>query len=254
MPFIIGVNPFGKRKSKRRFETMGKKKAQKKSKMKPASPSPKTRWKTKTITKWRERKVPMLLKRRPRREESLSVAKIIRASAAAAFGMVVAKVAVNKLTEGGSEKIAWTWSNIFMAAGSSLVFAMAAGALFKLKKPTVALVATGGCALAVYKIFTCKLAPKWGWTESWFGADEDVISPDLMGAGNEFEVLDYTPRNVGYLPGQVGMGATNTGGRVVAFNPNMGATDTGGQVVPFDPNMGQTDYSLYSQRVEAAYR
>ena len=184
----------------------------------------------------------------------MNVSKIVRASAAAAFGMVVAKVAVNKLTEGGSETVRWTWPNIFMAAGSSLVVAFAAGALFKLKKPTVALIATGGCALALYKIFTCKLAPKWGWTESWFGADEDVIHPDFMSAADEYETIDYTPSNVGYLPGQVGLGATNTGGRVVAYNPNMGATDTGGNVVPYNPNMGQIDYSQYSQRVEAAYR
>jgi hypothetical protein len=221
-----------------------------------AAPAPVNRWRTRTVTKYRTRRAALKARRRPhaRREEPMNVSKIVRASASVAFGMVVAKVAVNKLTQGGSEKEAWSWPNIFMAAGSSLVVAFAAGALFKLKKPTVALIATGGCALALYKIMTCKLAPKWGWTESWFGADEDVIHPDFLGAADEFEVIDYTPKNVGYLPGQVGMGATNTGGRVVAYNPNMGATDTGGQVVPYNPNMGATDYSLYSQRVDAAYR
>jgi hypothetical protein len=183
----------------------------------------------------------------------LNIQKIVRGSVAAGVGMVIAKVAVNKLTTGGSETERWSWPNIFMAGGASMVAAFAAGALFKLKKPTVALVATGGVALALYKVFTCKIAPKWGWSESWFGADDDVnIHPDFLGAGeDEFEVVDYEP-SVGYLPGQYG--ATDSGGQVVAFNPNMGAANTGGQVVPFNPNMGFGDsYQAASRRVAGDY-
>ena len=217
--------------------------------------NPATRWRTRTVTKYRTRSASKRVAKRVsrRREEPLNIGKIIRGSVAAGAGMVIAKVAVNKLTAGGSETERWSWPNIFMAGGAALVAAFAGGALLKLKKPTVALVATGGCALALYKVFTCKIAPKWGWSESWFGADEDAIHPDFLGAGeDDFEVIDYEP-SVGYLPGQ-GVGDTDAGGQVVAYNPNMGATDTGGQVVAFNPNMGAAgEFRTLQRRVANAY-
>jgi hypothetical protein len=245
MPIIIGVNPVRRKKTGRK-KPMAKKRARKRS----VAKAPATRWRTRTVTKYRTRKAAMTARRkRPRgarREEPLNIQKIVRGSVAAGVGMVIAKVAVNKLTTGGSEQERWSWPNIFMAGGASMVAAFAAGALFKLKKPTVALVATGGVALALYKVFTCKIAPKWGWSESWFGADDVSIHPDFLGAGeDEFEVVDYQP-SVGYLPGQYG--AANTGGQLVPFNPNMGATNTGGQVVAFNPNMGFGDSYQSAQR------
>jgi hypothetical protein len=79
-----------------------------------------------------------------------------------------------------------------------------------------------------------------------------AIHPDFLGAGeDEFEVVDYTP-SVGYLPGQVG--ATNTGGMVVPFNPNMGASNAGGQVVAYNPNMGSVStFQNLQRRTAAAY-
>lgn len=215
--------------------------------------SPAVRYRTKTVTKYRTRRAPLRIKTKTirRRDESLNLNKIVRGSIAAGFGMVVAKVAVNKLTSGGSETERWSWPNIFMAAGSALVVAFAGGALLKLKKPTVATIAMGGVGLALYKIFTTKLAPKWGWTESWFGG-EDEIDPAMLGYGaDEIDVLDYDS-GVGSLPGQV-MGATNAGGLSVPFNPYMGATDTGGKVLPYNPYMGAADYGQMSRRVASGY-
>jgi len=228
---------------------MAKRKTRKK------SASPVTRWRTRTVTKIKTRRAPRrrVAKRvTRRREEPLNFQKVIRGSIAAAAGMVIAKAAVNKLTAGGSETERWSWPNIAMAAGSAMVAAFAGGALLKLKKPTVAMVATGGVALAVYKIFTTKLAPKWGWSESWFGADDVAIHPDFLGAGeDEYEVLDYQANGVGYLPGY---GATDSGGQLVPFNPSMGASDAGGQVVSFNPNMGAAnDYRLLQRKVAASY-
>ena len=226
MPLIIGVNPVRRKKTGRK-KPMARKKTSRKRK----SSSPATRWRTRTVTKYRTRRAPKrAAKRIRRREEPLNIAKIVRGSVAAGAGMVIAKVAVNKLTAGGSETERWSWPNIFMAGGAALIAAFAGGALFKLKKPTVALVATGGVALAMYKVFTCKIAPKWGWSESWFGADEPVIHPDFLGAGeDEFEVLDYQPVN-----GSLGAG----GGELVPFVPAMGSTNSGGQTVQYDPYMG----------------
>lgn len=226
--------------------------AKKKRASKKASPA--VRYRTKTVTKYRTRRAPLRVKRKSakRRDDSLNLNKIIRGSVAAGFGMVVAKVAVNKLTSGGSETERWSWPNIFMAAGSALVVAFAGGALLKLKKPTVATIAMGGVGLAIYKIFTTKIAPKWGWTESWFGADEE-IDPAMLGFGaEEYDVLDYDS-GVGSLPGQTMLGATNAGGLTVPFNPYMGATDTGGREVPFNPYMGSADYGKMSRRIASGY-
>lgn len=250
MPVIIGLNPVRRKKPKRRNKTMAKpKKAKKK------ATSPATRWRTRTVTKYRSRRAPLKVRRRKsnpgRRDDSLDVRKIVRASLAAGCGMIIAKVAVNKLTEGGSETERWSWQNIFMAAGSALVVAFAGGALLKLKKPTVAYIAIGGVGLAFYKVFTTKIAPRWAFTESWFGADEGVdIDPAFLGDGG-IDVLDYEP-GYGALPGQ-GIGETGSGGRVVPFNPNMGATGSGGRTVPFNPNMGETDFGTMSRRIASGY-
>lgn len=261
MPVIIGVNPVKrappKRKtSKRKPQTKrkGPTMARRKKRGRKKSSSGGVRYRTRTVTKYRYRSKPK--KRaayRVRRRESneLDIKKIVRGSVAVAIGMVVAKAAVNKLTEGGSEQVRWTWPNIATAAASSMVAAFALGALFKLKKPTVGLIAAGGVSLAMYKAFTCKLAPKWGWSESWFGADEDVINPallgqdihpDFLGAEPGIEVMEYEAvPEYGQLPGEMyGYGAaTQSGGQVVNYDPTMGAaTDSGGQVVSYNPAFG----------------
>ena len=215
-----------------------------------ARKSPATRWRTRTVTKYRTRARRAAYRvKRAARAENLDIKKILRGSIAAAAGMLIAKAAVNKLTPGGSETERWSWPNIAMAAGSSIAVAFALGAIFKFKKPTVAYIAVGGGALAAYKAFTCKLAPRWGWSESWFGADEE-IDPTYLGA-DEFEVMDYTPgmETMGYIPG---MGATMSPARLVDYNPNMGATDGGGKVVQYNPNMGQVELS--PGRQISAYR
>lgn len=263
MGIILGVNPIPKNQGKRKKSTpkkRGKEKQimpRKKTKKSTAAKSPKTktRYRDRIVYRYRAAKKKYAARRASKRGNSpadaFNMGKIVRGAAAASVGMVVAKACVNKLTEGGSETQRWSWANIFMAAGSSLVAAFALGALLRLKRPTVAMIAAGGVALAMYKIFTCKLAPQWTWTESWFGADEDLINPALRGYGEE-DVIDYEP--VGQLPGYSGMGYTNAGGQVVAFDPTMGATDAGGQVVPFNPAMGSAENDIATaRRVTAAY-
>lgn len=262
MPYIIGVNPVKKRAKrakatkrakaskkpvKRKVKAMAKKKRTTKRK-----PSIKYRTRTKTITKYRARPKRRAAKRVSRRgsTEALQLGKVFRAAGAVSIGMVIAKVAVNKLTEGGSEKVAWTWPNIFMAAGSSVVAAFILGA-FGVKKPTVALIAVGGIGLALYKTFTCKIATRWAWSESWFGADEVSIDPNYL--GEEIDVVDYEPGSgVGYIPG---VGATDAGGQLVPYNPNMGATNAGGQLVPYNPNLGAGNiYQQIGARARGMYR
>lgn len=253
MPYIIGVNPVGRKKKAKAKKKPAKKvkgKAMAKKKRSTAKkPSIKYRTRTKTITKYRNR--PKKAAKRVYRRgstETLQLGKVFRAAGAVSIGMVIAKVAVNKLTEGGSEKMAWTWPNIFMAAGSSVVAAFILGA-FGIKKPTVALVAVGGVGLALYKTFTCKIAPKWAWSEDWFGADDVPIDPAFL--GEEIDVVDYEPGGVGYLPG---VGYTEAGGQVVPYNPNMGATNAGGQVVPYNANMGAANtYKNIVNRSRSVY-
>jgi hypothetical protein len=257
MPVIIGVNPVKrappKRKTKKRKPQTrkGPTMARKKGKKRKSSGGVRYRTRTRTVTKWRtrsKRKKSAAYRVKRRDNNELDVKKIVRGSFAVAIGMVVAKAAVNKLTEGGSEQVRWTWPNIATAAASSLVAAFTLGAVFKLKKPTVGLIAAGGVSLAMYKAFTCKLAPKWGWSESWFGADEDVINPallgqdihpDFLGAGGEIEVMEYEPvTDYGQLPGEMYGAATQSGGQVVPYDPTFGATDSGGQQVPYNPAFG----------------
>lgn len=259
MPVIIGVNPVrGRKKSAKK--TPAKRKPRRnptKSKGKAAMAKKKTRKKSgagKTVYRTRTKQViryrsrpKKAAKRVSRRKgttaDALNLAKIFRASGAVALGMIVSKVAVNKLTEGGSEKAAWSWPNIMMAAGSSVVAAFILGA-FGFKKPTVALVAVGGVGLALYKAFTCKVAPKWGWTESWFGEDEHPYIP--YGADDDLEVVDFEPAVSGY-------GATDGGGRLVASNPYMGATGGGGQLVEANPYMSGNEYQNIAARSRMAY-
>lgn len=266
MGIILGVNPVPKKrkvikktkpsKQRRGKDSIMPKKRGKKKTTGSAAKSPKTkyRYRDRVVYRYRQAKKKYAAKRAARRShpaEAMNLGKIVRGAAAASVGMVIAKAAVNKLTDGGSETQRWSWANIFMAAGSSLVAAFALGALFRLKRPTVAMIAAGGVALSFYKIFTCKLAPQWTWTESWFGADEDLINPALRGYGEE-NVIDYEP--VGQLPGYSGMGYTNAGAQVVRFDPTMGATDAGGQTVPFNPAMGSVENDVKTaRRVAAAY-
>jgi hypothetical protein len=250
MPFIIGVNPL-KKKAKAKKAKARKGKAMPKKRKATKKPSVKYRTRTKTITKYRARpkKAAKRVYRRRGSTETLQLGKVFRAAGAVSIGMIVAKVAVNKLTEGGSEKMAWTWPNIFMAAGSSVVAAFILGA-FGIKKPTVALIAVGGVGLALFKTFTCKIAPRWAFTEDWFGADEVAIDPAFLGQG-EIDVVDYEPGGMGYLPG---VGYTEAGGQIVPYNANMGATNAGGQVVQYNPNMGAANpYQGIVNRSRAAY-
>lgn len=259
MPFIIGVNPVGKRKKSakkkavkrkpRRNPTKSKGKAvMAKKKTKKSSGAGKTKYRTRTkqVIRYRSRpkRVAKRVSRKSTTSDALNLAKVFRASGAVALGMIVAKVAVNKLTEGGSEKAAWSWPNIMMAAGSSVVAAFILGA-FGLKKPTVALVAVGGVGLALYKAFTCKVAPKWGWTEDWFGEDDQ--HPYIpYGADDDLEVVDFEPAVSGY-------GATDGGGRLVASNPYMGSTGGGGALVQDNPYMGGNEFQNIASRARMAY-
>lgn len=228
--------------------------ARKKSSKRRAAPrAPRTRTKTvkSVVYRYRQRRAAQRTGHRVTRDDSLNIGKIVRGSFAVGFGMIIAKVATNKLTAGGSETEKWTWPNIFMSGAASMVAAFVCGALFKAKKPTVALIAMGGVGLALYKMFTTKFAPQWGWTSSWFGADSD-INPELFGA-DDFEVVDYAPEvSYGNLPGQI-MGATDSGGQLVAYNPAMGATDTGGRTVAYNPAFGADDYGAMSRRIASSY-
>jgi hypothetical protein len=259
MPVIIGVNPVrGRKKSAkkkpakrkpRRNPTKSKGKAamaKKKTRKKSGAGKTVYRTRTKQVIRYRSRPkkaAKRVSRRKGTTADALNLAKIFRASGAVALGMIVSKVAVNKLTEGGSEKAAWSWPNIMMAAGSSVVAAFILGA-FGFKKPTVALVAVGGVGLALYKAFTCKVAPKWGWTESWFGEDEHPYIP--YGADDDLEVVDFEPAVSGY-------GATDGGGRLVASNPYMGATGGGGQLVEANPYMSGNEYQNIAARSRMAY-
>lgn len=280
MPMIIGINPVKKRKTKKRTvkKTVAKrakvsnkkKPAQKKTgakrkvstmaRKKRRAPKRKTRTITQTKVVYRakpKRNPRKNVRKNPNPDTKMTLKKILRGSVAAAAGMLVAKAAVNKLTTGGSETERWTWTNIGVAGVSSVAAALIAKQIFSLKQPTTFFIAAGGVALMFYKIFTTKLAPKWGWSETWFGADDD-INPELLGADDDYllsddiDILDDS--GMGYLPGQDDMGATNSGGRMVPFNPAMGATESGGQVVAFNPAMGSVeDLRNISMRAEGAY-
>jgi len=243
MPFIIGVNPVKKKKCK-------KKKAKKKAKKptikrkvtamaaKKKKPNRKIVYRTKEKIKYRTRNKVVAKRIYRKKDDSLDIKKIVRGSVSVAIGMVIAKAAVNKLSDGGSETDKWSWGNIATAAASGLVASFALGALFKLKRPTVGYIAAGGVALAMYKAFTTKLAPKWGWSESWFGAEDD-IHPDFLGAGDEeFDVVDYE----GIDDGGYGALETNSGGQVVDYNPNMGAASP-----------AVTDMRQVGNRIASAY-
>lgn len=243
MPTIIAVNPVGRKKSKKRRtgkKTKGKTiMAKKRRGRKTKAEKPKFRYRTKTkvIRRYIKSRAEKRVSRRRSQTvgESMNLAKVFRAAGAVSIGMIIAKVAVNKLTEGGSEKEAWTWPNIFMAAGASVVAAFILGA-FGVRKPCVILIAVGGIGLALFKVFTCKIAPKWGWTESWFG--ETDVSPGL-----DLEVADYEPA--------AGIGAG--GGMLVPMNPAMGQSGGGGQLVAMNPTMGQSDYSQITKQAQMMY-
>jgi hypothetical protein len=241
MPTIIGINPIPKREKTKRGNAMAAKKS---------SSAPKTR----TIEKirWKTRKPAkktMAKKQVKRGTATADIGRVIRDGAAAAVGMVMAKIAVNKLTEGGSETDLWSWPNIFMAAASSMIGGFAVGTLLGLKKITIAMIGLGGVALAFYKMITTKFAQKWEWSKSWLGADEDdtLIAPEFQ--GSILETTNYSP-SVGQLPGY--MGETDSGGRMVPFDPRFGATDSGGRMVPSDPRFGQDSSDPMSARATAA--
>jgi hypothetical protein len=246
MPVIIGVNPVKRAKTAKKTTTKGKTAMAKKAKRKaPSKPKYKYKTRTKVITKYRNRpkKAAKTVRRKTSTSEALNLGKIFRAAGAVSLGMVVAKVAVNKLTAGGSEKEAWSWPNIFMAAGSSVVAAFILGA-FGLKKPTVALIAVGGVGLALFKTMTCKIATRWPWTDEWFGEDNSLPS-EMIGA-DEFEVVDYTPGAM--------LGQTNAGGRLVPSAAWMGATEGGGQLVAPMPGMGSVqDMSNIANQTRMMY-
>jgi hypothetical protein len=249
MPVIIGVNPVPRPKPKRKTKTVKTAKTAKtkgkttmpKKRKSPSKPKYKYKTRTKVITKYRNRPqkaAKTLRRRKTSTSEALNLGKIFRAAGAVSLGMVVAKVAVNKLTAGGSEKEAWSWPNIFMAAGSSVVAAFILGA-FGLKKPTVALIAVGGVALALFKTATCKIATRWPWTDEWFGEDNQLPT-EMMGA-DEFEVVDYTP---GAMLGQ-------GGGQLVTPTAWMGAG--GGQLVAPMPGMGSTEMQNIASQTRLMY-
>lgn len=255
MPYVIGINPV---KNKMRKKTGApKSKGAKMAAKKRTAPKTKIRTRTKQIVKWRVRKQKKqaVAKKIRRNDATREISRVIRDGAAAAVGMVIAKMAVNKLTVGGSEQDLWSWPNIFMAGASSVIAGFALGALLKLKSPTIAMIGLGGVALGFYKMITTILAPRWEWSKSWLGADDDesLIAPEFQ--GSILDTVNYTPSVMGQLPGY--MGATDSGGQTVPFDPRFGATESGGQLVPFDPRFGGSDDPMGArasqQRMARAY-
>ncbi len=261
MPIIIGVNRVKRKRTKKAAKKITKKKPAKKrtaakrkgSKMAKAKAKTRIVYRTKEKIRYRTRpakKVTYKRRNNPKKDDSVELKKIARGALAMTVGMVVAKAAVNKLTEGGSETLRWTWPNIAMAAAASIITAILLGAVFNLKKPTIGLIAAGGVALAMYKAFTTKLAPKWGWSEDWFGADADMVNPQSEGAEVDvFEESDNVSGATSYW------GATDSGGQTVPFDSAMGSTDAGGQTVAWNPAMGDDVSNLrrVGNRVAAAY-
>ena len=264
MPIVYGVNPTkprkhkskGGRKAVRNMENPKKKRGGGKKKKRGK------RTYTKTVTKWRTRNPAkrgrIHAKARARRGfAALDIGHAIRGSVALVGGMIIAKAAVNKITTGGSETALWSWPNIATAALSSFLAAFLIGAVFHVNINVTRYIFMGGLALALYKAFTTKLAPKWGWTNTWFGADED-INPALLGAGGEIDI--YEPiKDIGADTyevvdgyGQNEYGQTNQmlqemgfAGQLNPYNPAMG------ELSPYNPSMGAT-YSPYPPSVTQA--
>jgi len=265
MPVVIGINPSKKKKKSkpskggkpRKDQSMAKKKSGGKKK---SSGKTKYKTRTKTVTKWRTRN-PKKKKRSGGRAKrgfaALDIGKAFRGSVALVAGMVAAKAAVNKITAGGSETERWSWPNIATAALTGFLAAFLLGAVFNLPRSTTSMIFMGGLALSLYKAFTTKLAPQWGWSESWFGA-EDEIHPDLLGAGGEidifepitgaddFEVYDgyAADDDSDEMLDQMGF----AGNELTAYDPSMG------EVVPFYPEMGQDDLSPYPPAINERAR
>jgi hypothetical protein len=239
MPVVYGVNPTpprGATKGKRKMaEENPRKKGRKKSKG--GAKTRKTKTRTKTVTKWRTRNPAKKMKsggraRARRGFAALDIGAAFRSSIALVGGMIVAKAAVNKITAGGSETELWTWPNIATAALASFLAAFMLGAVFNLNVNVTRLIFTGGLVLAMYKTFTTKIAPKWGWTQTWFGADEDV-NPALLGAGPEGQIDIFEPvpmTNVGADTYEV----------VDGYGQNEMLTEMGfaGNLTPYNPTMG----------------
>mgnify|MGYP001813007574 CR=1 FL=1 len=300
MPVIIGINPSNRTKKKSRRKPAGKKagapankkrktaakkaasttrkavsmaRGRRKAKARRRSPSaPKVRYRTRTkeVVKYRMRNARPAKRVSSSRNKSdnVDIGKVIRTSTAVMFGMVFAKFSVNTVTQagwtkGGQETDPWSWGNIAAAALSASLLAMLLRYTRVLKKQTAIMVAVGGIALALYKVITTQIAPKWQWTQDWLGQDEDIPS-SLVAADN---VNVYDTGDYGYLPGhEQYMGAaeptlvpaTQSGGQVVPFNPAMGQTQSGGQVVAYNPAMGTApgspqDVMGVGQRIAAAY-
>ncbi len=281
MPVVYGVNPTKPRKPCKKNGTRkavkmaeenprkGKKRGRKKGSSK-KSGGAKTRYRTKTVTKWRTRNPATKSSRGYRAKSSakrgfaaLDIGNAFRGSIALVGGMVIAKVAVNKITSNGSETERWSWPNIATAALAGFLGAFILGAVFRLPQHTTRYIFMGGLALAAYKAFTCKIAPQWAWTTSWFGADEDV-NPALLGMGAEGEIDIFAPVPVsgygaetyevvdgyGEESGEIGqdtnqmLTAMGYAGSLSPYNPAMGGT-----LSPVSPEMGFGAISAYPSDV-----
>jgi hypothetical protein len=268
MPVVIGINPSKKKKQKpskggdkpRKDRSMAKKKGGDK---KGSKAKAKTKTRTKTVTKWRYRNPPKKKKmgargRTKRGLAALDVGKALRGSVALMFGMVAAKAAVNKITAGGSETELWSWPNIATAALTGFLAAFLLGAVFNLSRSTTSLIFMGGLALSMYKLFTTKVAPKWVWTHTWFGAD-DEINPALLGAGSEIDIFQPITGAGEYdVDVYDGYGDESeemldemgyAGNELVPYNPAMGS-----DVVPVYPEMGADDLSPYPSSLNESAR
>jgi hypothetical protein len=232
---------------KRRRKSSGKKRG------------PKTRTRTRTVTKWKTRtRNPGPRRSMRARAKSgfaaLDIGHAFRGSIALVGGMILAKVAVNKITQNGSETERWSWPNIATAALAGFLGAFVLGAVFKLPQQTTRYIFMGGLALAAYKAFTCKIAPQWAWTTTWFGQDEDV-NPALLGAGADIDVFAPVPVDGadeyevvdGYGYGQENQMLNQMGfaGELVPYNPQMGDT-----LSPVYPEMGYSGLSPYPAGVD----
>lgn len=220
--------------------------------------TPKTRTRTRTVTKWKTRTrnpgKPRTMRSRAKSGlAALDIGHAIRGSIALVGGMILAKVAVNKITSNGSETERWSWPNIATAALAGFLGAFILGAVFKLPRQTTSYIFMGGLALAVYKAFTCKIAPQWTWTTTWFGQDEDV-NPALLGAGGEIDVFEPVPVDGsgeyevvdGYgQDSQEVLNQMGFAGNLVPYNPQMGDT-----LSPVYPEMGFGGLSPYPAGID----
>jgi hypothetical protein len=200
MPTIIAVNPIKKRKAKKRSKvtkrktarkitkrTVSSAKKRKGKKTMPKKKRAKTKTRTKTVIKYRTRKNPTKKRRRIRRAIGATIAGVnlwgaLQNTLPMLMGAMAAKVVAKKFADGGGELDNWTWKNYGLALLGGMLAAVGTSAIFKSKRSTAQRVMEGSLLLVAYKIVTNEIAPTNDTMEEWFGADDDSVHPDYLGA------------------------------------------------------------------------